>query len=123
MALTARTSTTEAGPALAVQVHEHPDGTIVVRLSGKLLGRESEWSKPTLETLVAGTEQPIVVDCRELTYADSGGLATLFGWQRRTRRRGRQWWIRGVDGQPLAAIQRSGFIDLLPVAPLGLADS
>ena len=101
--------------SLTVHVSERPDGATVIHLGGQLLAQECDWSRSVLDAIVESSPTDIVVDCSELGYADSGGLASLFGSQRHARSLGRAWWIRGINGQPLKALQRSGFIDLLPI--------
>ena len=103
--------------SLTVHVTERADGATVIHLGGQLLAGEAAWSRSVLDAIVERAGDTVVVDCSELGYADSGGLAILFGSQRNARALGRSWCIRGVDGQPLRALQRSGFIDLLPVDP------
>jgi anti-anti-sigma factor len=99
-------------------VTQRTDGATVIHLGGQLLAGEAAWSRSVLDAIVErSASDTVVVDCSELGYADSGGLAILFGSQRNARSLGRTWCIRGVDGQPLRALQRSGFIDLLPVDP------
>ena len=113
MSSTSRPLPTDA--SLTVHTSERGDGGTVIHLGGQLLARESEWSRSVLDAIVEGSPGDVIVDCSELGYADSGGLASLFGSQRHARSVGRSWWIRGVNGQPLQALQRSGFIDLLPI--------
>lgn len=113
MALIERPLSTDA--ALGIEVSEPGDGRVVIHLAGHLVAHEGGWSRSVLDSIVASTTGRLVVDCTGLVYADSGGLATLFGSQRRARSLGRDWRIRGVHGQPLSALQRSGFIDLLPI--------
>ena len=110
MALFRRRFGTDA--ALTIRVDDEEDQQ-VVRLAGQLLAQDNEWSGSVLDAIVDASSGPVTLDCSELTYADVGGVAGLFGAQRRARALGRGLWLRAPHGQPLEVLKQSRFIDVL----------
>lgn len=112
MALFRRRFGTDA--ALTIRVDEE-DGQSVVRLAGQLLAQDNEWSASVLDAIVDASAGTVTLDCSELVYADVGGVAGLFGAQRRARALGQSLWLRAPHGQPLEVLKQSKFIDVLTI--------
>ncbi len=65
---------------LSYELTEDPDGTPVVRLSGELDMTTSPRLEAAVAPIVADSPARLVVDARELEFADSSAIALLVRW-------------------------------------------
>lgn len=65
---------------LAYELSEDPDGSPVVRLIGELDMTTSPKLEATVAEIIAGSPSRLVVDARELEFADSSAVALLVRW-------------------------------------------
>jgi anti-anti-sigma factor len=89
------------------------DARWVLSLAGELDVATVETVRARLREL---DERPIVLDLSGLTFTDSTGLAFLLEERVRARRRGTSLWVRGVGGQTLELLERTGLLDLVSSA-------
>ena len=66
-------------------VVEQRDGTVVVRISGKIIRENQAELRSQLEELIAGGAQGIAIDLEGVSYMDSAGLGCCASLSKRMR--------------------------------------
>lgn len=77
---------------------DRTNNVMVVAIDGGLDSRTAEEFSTQVERLVEGGISRIIVDCAELTYVSSAGLAALLRVHARMRRKGGDVRLAGVRG-------------------------
>jgi len=89
-------------------------------VSGDIDLETSTGLQAELLVLVNGTKDDVVVDCRELEFIDSSGIAVFVHTQRLLELDGRRFRLEGVNGMAKRAIELLGLQDILGVGEADL---
>jgi anti-anti-sigma factor len=98
---------------LEYELSEDPDGSPVIKLKGELDMTTSPRLEATVASIIARSPARLVVDARELEFADSSAIALLVRWSNRVER----VEIRQPPELLRRVIARMGLADKLPVSP------
>ena len=77
---------------------------VVARLSGELDIAGASKTGETIGAAVPTSARALVVDCTELEFIDSSGIAMLFGLARRLGSRRQQLHVVARGGEPVARV-------------------
>jgi anti-anti-sigma factor len=77
---------------------------VVARMSGELDIAESATTGETIAEAVPTSARGLVVDCSDLAFIDSSGIAMLFGLARRLGSRRQLLGVVARDGEPVARV-------------------
>jgi anti-anti-sigma factor len=94
----------------------HRGEVVVARLSGELDLAESASTGETIAEAVPTSARGLVVDCSELQFIDSSGIAMLFGLARRLGSRRQLLRIVARDGETVARVLE--IVDFDRAAPI-----
>jgi anti-anti-sigma factor len=98
---------------LACELSEDPDGSPVVKLKGELDMTTAPRLEATVASIIARSPSRLVVDARELEFADSSAIALLVRWANLVH----QVEIRQPPELLRRVIARMGLADKLQVSP------
>lgn len=76
------------------------DDVVVIALQGQLDALTAGKLKPVLDELLESDRVRVVYDLRELTLIDSSGVGVIVSTFKRTRTKGGDTNLAGMDGQP-----------------------
>jgi anti-anti-sigma factor len=98
---------------LAYELSEEPDGSPVVKLKGELDMTTTPRLEATVGAVIARSPSRLVVDARELEFADSSAIALLVSWANRVD----ELEVRQPSELLRRVIVRMGLADKLRVSP------
>ena len=98
-----------------VQLEERGD-VVVAHLAGELDIASAPGARQTIEAAVSRDMRALVVDCSELSFMDSSGLAMLFSLARRLGSRRQQLHVVAPGGAAVARVL--DLVEFRKAAPL-----
>jgi anti-sigma B factor antagonist len=110
----------------AIDVHDAPDSSVVVVVSGDIDYTHFRELEAAVEHRLGASNGPVslVVDLAAVPYCDSCGMRVLLGAAQRVRADGGRFALRGLHGQPERALRLTGLDRVLHEAgPRGELDA